>query len=68
MKVERQEGKTWKMLAAAHIECAEIALDISEACAVAARVSADRVGDAISAEYGLVETDDDNEEDSEDND
>lgn len=64
VRIERVESQTWKALAKAHIECAEMALDISEMCAVAARVAADKVGDAISAEYGLVELSD--QEDEED--
>ena len=61
----REQAENWQLLAQAFIRCAQMAGDIAESCAVAARVTVDRTGDIISNEFALVETThyDDNEED-----
>jgi len=64
IKVCRAQADNWKKLATAYIECAAMANEIAEQCALVARVSVDRAGDVISTEWGIEEIGDDDDEDS----
>ena len=62
----RKQAENWQDLAQAYIRCSEMAVDIAESCAVAARITVDRTGDIISNEFDLVErvaNDDDDPDD-----
>ena len=64
----REQAENWQLLAQAFIKCAQMASDIAESCAVAARVTVDRTGDIISNEFALVETTNYNDDDEDDDD
>ena len=57
----RQQAENWQTISQAYIRCAQMAGDIAESCAVAARISVDRTGDIISSEFDLVEIEEDEE-------
>lgn len=61
----RRQAHQWQELAEAFVECAQMAADVAESCAVAARVSVDQVGNILSNEFDLVELHQEEEEEDE---
>lgn len=65
----RQQALNWQQIAQAYLRCADTATEIAESCAIAARISSDRVGDVISNEFSIeIDFDDDDLEDDDDDD
>lgn len=67
VKICRQQADNWRSLGRSYIECAQMANDIADQCALVARISTDRAGDVISTEWGIEEVGHDHD-DSEDDD
>lgn len=67
-RVLRDQAKDWEMIALAYTRGNQACLEIAELSAVQARLSADITGDLISAEFGVVEVEeiDDEDEDLDD--
>lgn len=55
-KVSRQQADNWHNVARAFYECGQMAEEIATDCALIARISADRAGDIIATEWGIEET------------
>lgn len=51
----REQAANWREIQRAYVELAQSAGDLADDCALMARITADRAGDIISTEYGIVE-------------
>lgn len=68
VKVCRMQADNWRNLAHAFIECAQMANDIADDCALVARVAVDRAGDVIAIEWGIEEVNGQEEMDDDEDD
>lgn len=61
VRVARIQAENWKALSRGYMECAQMAEEIAESCALVARISVDKAGDIISTEWGIDKIDGDEE-------
>lgn len=62
VRVCRQQAENWRGVSRGYVEMAQMASDIADDCALFARISIDRVGDIVSTEYDLTNTNGEQEE------
>lgn len=65
VKSAREQAENWKRIAISYIEMSQAAAEIANDCALFARISVDRTGDVIAAEWDLEVVEETTEENGE---